>query len=105
MHASSAEVLPVEVHDSGIPHSSSDQPDASLQANDVLEPIAIIGASCRLPGSSTDLQKFWELLKARKSAWSPFPDSRFSHKGFHNSSDRRKHGTASYSASSSGRQT
>lgn len=48
-----------------------------------IEPIAIVGASCRLPGGASSPSKLWELLEAGKSAWGPFPESRFSHQGFH----------------------
>ncbi|KAF2468734.1 polyketide synthase [Lindgomyces ingoldianus] len=49
---------------------------------DALEPIAVIGLSCRLPGSAVNAQKLWELLESGGSAWSPFPKERFNDLGF-----------------------
>ncbi|KAH7371923.1 putative polyketide synthase [Pyrenochaeta sp. MPI-SDFR-AT-0127] len=49
---------------------------------DALEPIAVVGLSCRLPGSAVNARKLWELLEAGGSAWSPFPKERFNDLGF-----------------------
>lgn len=58
-----------------------------------LEPIAIIGMSCRLPGSATDPQKLWELLKQGGSTWSKAPKDRFNQEAFHDLSANAKPGT------------
>jgi hypothetical protein len=42
------------------------------------QPIAIIGMSCRLPGSVSTPDEFWELLARCRSGFSPIPTSRFS---------------------------
>ncbi|KKK25566.1 hypothetical protein P175DRAFT_0531100 [Aspergillus ochraceoroseus IBT 24754] len=47
-----------------------------------LEPIAIIGMSCRLSGSATDVSSLWEMLKSGRSAWTPGPEMRFNMKAF-----------------------
>ncbi|KAK5989608.1 Highly reducing polyketide synthase PKS6 [Cladobotryum mycophilum] len=78
-----------------VPNNASDSNShlgVTLQTN-APEPIAIIGASCRLPGNASDLQKFWELLKAKRSAWSSFPDSRFNANGFYYPNGIGKQGT------------
>ncbi|KAH8732058.1 hypothetical protein GQ44DRAFT_603510 [Phaeosphaeriaceae sp. PMI808] len=42
------------------------------------QPIAIIGMSCRLPGSVSTPDEFWELLARTRTGYSPVPASRFS---------------------------
>lgn len=58
-----------------------------------LEPIAVVGMSCRLPGNASDTQKLWELLKQGRSAWGKTPKERFNQQGFHDSSTDVKAGT------------
>ena len=60
---------------------STDHQNASSN-QDFLEPIAVIGLSCRLPGDAVNPQKLWELLENGGSAWSPFPKDRFNDAGF-----------------------
>ncbi|KEZ39405.1 putative polyketide synthase protein [Scedosporium apiospermum] len=40
-------------------------------------PIAIIGMSCRLPGSISSPAEFWELIARARGTWSPIPENRF----------------------------
>jgi hypothetical protein len=47
------------------------------------QPIAIIGMSCRLPGSVSTPDEFWELLARSRTGFSPIPASRFSANRFH----------------------
>jgi hypothetical protein len=47
------------------------------------QPIAIIGMSCRLPGSVSTPDEFWELLARSRTGFSPIPTSRFSANRFH----------------------
>jgi acyl transferase domain-containing protein len=42
-----------------------------------VEPIAIIGMGCRLPGGSTTPERFWELLRDGKDAVTEIPRDRF----------------------------
>lgn len=42
-----------------------------------IEPIAIIGAACRLPGGVTDIESFWALLDRGGDAVSEFPETRW----------------------------
>lgn len=44
------------------------------------QPIAIIGMSCRLPGSVSTPDEFWELLARSRTGFSSIPSSRFSDK-------------------------
>lgn len=44
--------------------------------------IAIIGMSCRLPGSVSTPDEFWELLARSRTGYSGIPESRFSDKRF-----------------------
>lgn len=73
----------------------ADTQTTSSSGRPVPEPIAIIGASCRLPGDVSNLESFWHLLQQRKSGWSKFPESRFRHEGFHNANANGKLGTVS----------
>lgn len=45
--------------------------------NQLAEPIAIIGASCRFPGGANDLESFWELLVNGKDAIVEVPAERW----------------------------
>jgi hypothetical protein len=56
--------------------------------NGVLEPIAIIGMSCRLPGSAQDPSSLWDMLISGRSAWTPGPGKRFNMKAFHDPSGK-----------------
>ncbi|KAF7563745.1 hypothetical protein G7046_g409 [Stylonectria norvegica] len=47
-----------------------------------LEPIAIIGMSCRLPGSAQDPSSLWDMLVSGRTAWTPGPGKRFNMKAF-----------------------
>lgn len=42
-----------------------------------VEPIAIVGASCRFPGGANDLDTFWELLASGKSGITTTPSERW----------------------------
>lgn len=42
------------------------------------QPIAIVGMSCRFPGSVSTPDEFWELLARSRTGFSPIPPSRFS---------------------------
>lgn len=61
----------------GVTESSYDAstPLSTPSADDdgLLEPIAIIGMSCRLPGSAHDIPGFWNMLQHGRSAWTPGP--------------------------------
>nr|UWV21338.1 polyketide synthase 5 [Chaetomium globosum] len=46
------------------------------------EPIAIIGMSCRLPGSAADTSSFWDMLVSGRSAWTSGPGKRFNMAAF-----------------------
>ncbi|KAL7916863.1 beta-ketoacyl synthase domain-containing protein [Trichoderma velutinum] len=48
------------------------------------EPIAIVGSSCRFPGSSSSPSKLWELLKNPRDILKEIPESRFNPEGYYN---------------------
>ena len=53
-------------------------PKAAPQVEeDGLEPMAIVGMSCRFPGDATNAQNFYEMLSKARSAWSKIPEDRF----------------------------
>ncbi|KID71992.1 polyketide synthase, partial [Metarhizium brunneum ARSEF 3297] len=58
-----------------------------------IEPIAIVGASCRLPGSSNSLDSLWELLADGGEAWSSVPADRFNEAAFHHPNASDPNGT------------
>ncbi|KAH7256087.1 BcPKS11, polyketide synthase [Fusarium tricinctum] len=60
-----------------------------------LEPIAVVGMSCRLPGDASDTQKLWELLTKGRSAWSKVPKDRWNQEGFHDPAAEGKVGRTS----------
>ncbi|KAF5676898.1 polyketide synthase [Fusarium heterosporum] len=62
---------------------------------EALEPIAVVGMSCRLPGDASDTQKLWELLTQGRSAWSKTPKDRFNQEAFHDPSAEGKPGRTS----------
>ncbi|TLD08310.1 uncharacterized protein PgNI_07155 [Pyricularia grisea] len=47
------------------------------------EPVAIVGMACRLPGSVSDPEAFYELCCLGRSGWSEIPPHRFSKEGYH----------------------
>ncbi|KAK4105143.1 polyketide synthase 3 [Parathielavia hyrcaniae] len=55
-------------------------PDAA--GHGPVEPIAIIGMSCRLPGTATDIPALWDMLVSGRTAWTPGPGKRFNMKAF-----------------------
>lgn len=66
----------------------TDTPSFSAPEDGVM-PIAIVGMSCRFPGGSSDIGRFWELVSQGRSAWSSVPQSRFNVDAFyHPNSDR-----------------
>ena len=67
--------------DSNAPSSPSTMA-TSLEAGP-LEPIAIIGLSCRFPDGASDPQKLWKKLETGFSAWSKGPGGRFNMEAFH----------------------
>ncbi|KAL3258123.1 hypothetical protein ABHI18_006286 [Aspergillus niger] len=48
-----------------------------------LEPIAIIGYSCRLPGQVSSPSDLWELCTRGRSGWTPIPKDRWSAEAFY----------------------
>ena len=55
---------------------------------DGVMPIAIVGMACRLPGGSSNPEKFWNMVASGRSGWSSIPSERFTQSSFeHPSSD------------------
>ncbi|KAF5869444.1 putative polyketide synthase protein [Botrytis fragariae] len=53
------------------------------------EPIAIIGMSCRWPGDSESPSELWDFLKAKRTAYSAFPEDRIKTKSFYHANGNR----------------
>jgi hypothetical protein len=59
------------------PPTPADSDSSSLQCAYDLEPIAIIGLSCRFPDGASNPQKLWTKLASGSSAWSKGPGNRY----------------------------
>ncbi|OAA60318.1 Beta-ketoacyl synthase [Niveomyces insectorum RCEF 264] len=60
--------------------SSADGPPA---AGAKFDPVAIVGMSCRLPGSVSDPEEFYLMCSRGRDGWVPVPEDRFSKKGYY----------------------
>ncbi|KAI1812804.1 polyketide synthase [Poronia punctata] len=58
-----------------------------------VEPLAIVGLSCRLPGGANDLESLWKLVGIGGEAWSPVPPDRFNEEAFHHPHANDPNGT------------
>ena len=73
-------------------HSYADRdpmiPNRQSTVDDGVMPIAVVGMACRLPGGSSDPEKFWNMVAKGRSGWSSIPAERFTQSSFeHPSSD------------------
>ncbi|KAH8588580.1 putative lovastatin nonaketide synthase [Bisporella sp. PMI_857] len=57
---------------------------------DKLEPIAIIGMSCRFPGEASSIKGFWDLISNARSAWTEVPANRFNVDSYYHPSPERQ---------------
>ncbi|EPS35514.1 hypothetical protein H072_11030 [Dactylellina haptotyla CBS 200.50] len=55
-------------------------------AQNLTEPIAIVGLACRLPGEASSGSKFWDMLVNGRSGQCDFPETRFNVDGFYKAS-------------------
>ncbi|CAG8182959.1 unnamed protein product [Penicillium salamii] len=55
-----------------------------------LQPVAIVGYSCRLSGHVTSPQDLWELCHSAQSGWGPIPKERFSFESYHHPNPSKK---------------
>lgn len=63
--------------------------NAPVEGDDRLDPIAIVGMSCRFPGDGTNPDRFWEMVASKQSAWCEVPKDRFNVEAFyHPDTDR-----------------
>lgn len=69
-------------HVGGSSRSSSRDVSPDAVGHSPVEPIAIIGMSCRLPGTATDIPALWDMLVSGRTAWTPGPGSRFNMEAF-----------------------
>jgi acyl transferase domain-containing protein len=58
----------------------------------ILEPIAIVGLGCRLPGGADTPEKLWDIVSEGRQCWTDVPADRYNWKSFHHS-DPDAHGT------------
>lgn len=63
-------------------HSPWSEPELDYVNKSNLEPVAIIGMSCRLPGNACDLSSLWDMLISGRTAWTPAPGKRFNMRAF-----------------------
>ncbi|KAK4169040.1 polyketide synthase [Cladorrhinum sp. PSN259] len=71
----------ISTNGTSVDHLSATAQSQSL-AEVPVEPIAIIGMSCRLPGTATDTSALWNMLLSGRSAWTPGPGKRFNMSAF-----------------------
>ncbi|KAH6613530.1 putative polyketide synthase [Chaetomium sp. MPI-SDFR-AT-0129] len=77
-------------HDAGSISSSNSSNSSRLGVSSLtsaghsspVEPIAVIGMSCRLPGTATDVPALWDMLVSGRTAWTPGPGKRFNMDAF-----------------------
>jgi hypothetical protein len=67
---------------------------------DTQEPIAIVGAACRLPGGVSSLPELWDLIRHARTARQKVPKDRFDADAWYHPDPDRK-GTVSCSVSHS----
>lgn len=79
-------VLPEESQTKGSPGTMED--DQCYK--DVGESIAVIGMSCRFPGTATSPQGLWEMIKNKNTAWSEIPPDRVNMDGFYHPDGQRQ---------------
>ncbi|KAI2642229.1 polyketide synthase [Xylaria nigripes] len=65
----------------------------SNSENSPVDPIAIVGISCRLPGNANSVDALWRLLESGGEAWSPVPPDRFNEEAFYHPSPDDRNGT------------
>lgn len=62
----------------------------NLQIDDMVEPIAIIGMSCRFPGDGLSPNGLWEMMSNSRTGHSKIPADRFNaDTWYHPNHDRR----------------
>ena len=73
-------------------------PDRNHDRNDVddaeVEPIAIVGMSCRFPGDASSVKGLWQMCCEGRSAWSEVPQDRMNAAHFFHPNPA-KHGSVS----------
>ncbi|KAI2628591.1 polyketide synthase [Hypoxylon sp. NC1633] len=58
-----------------------------------VDPIAVVGISCRLPGSANSLDGLWDLLMSGSDAWSTVPLDRWNEGAFYHPNPDNRNGT------------
>lgn len=54
-----------------------------------LEPIAVVGIACRLPGDVRTPSELWSLIENKRSTFIPIPTNRFNSEGFYHPHGQR----------------
>ncbi|KAK1447450.1 type I polyketide synthase [Colletotrichum melonis] len=69
----------------GASSSEPSSPVKSMQSpgGGPVEPIAVIGMSCKFSGDATTPEKLWQLIVEGRDGWSPIPKSRFNADAFY----------------------
>ena len=58
-----------------------------------VDPVAVVGISCRLPGNSNSPDELWDLFKDGNEAWSTVPPDRWNQGAFYHPSPDNRNGT------------
>jgi acyl transferase domain-containing protein len=65
-----------------------------LESQSPSAPIAVVGISCRLPGSSNSPDELWKFLSRGGEGWSPVPEQRFNGAAFNHPHPDDPNGTS-----------
>lgn len=55
-----------------------------------MEPIAVVGMGCRLPGGAASPEQLWELLALGRSGWCEVPSDRWNAEAFYHPNKEAK---------------
>ncbi|KAL3473255.1 hypothetical protein BJX99DRAFT_261563 [Aspergillus californicus] len=62
---------------------SSSTPETETEPGPSIEPIAIIGLACRLPGGADTPAKLWDIVHSSRQCWEEVPGDRYTWRSFH----------------------
>ncbi len=65
------------------------EPHDALPDGSTDNAIAVVGMACRFPGDATNIEKFWEMIRDGKDAWSEIPADRFNARGWYHPDPNR----------------
>ncbi|KAK3381968.1 polyketide synthase [Podospora didyma] len=64
-------------------HANGNGATGAFSSSHKIEPIAIVGMACRMPGNVSTPAEFWELCTRARTGWTEIPKERFNSSRFH----------------------